>query len=270
MVLTRDTALVDNPVLLESRFYDGEDLTDVHSISRVEIWKGPPDLDSSTLVQTIYEDSGIFHSPTEDIITSTGITHTSTGVIQYTVDSRALDEKARYYDEVYFTPAEDAEEESVLGQFDANILGGVSSLGYQTCKLTGTITDATGEPVTGVQIKVNKHGFAEAQQDPLIVFRPQVRVTDAAGYFFIYVRTGIKLVASIPAIGYRRIFNIAPGTKQRDLKEIDSWLFPPVDNPGESNNYLGTSTGLRPSSTGYTSSFSHEINMPEFDWDDTE
>lgn len=265
-VLPRDQALINNPILLYTTIWDGEFLVDPYSADRVEIWKGDWRKDEGTLIQTIYADRIIDHINDVETPTSTGLIRTSTGTFSY--QTLPITEVYTYFDRLVYTPLENAEQESITSRFDVQAITGVSSLGEKQCVLYGTITDSANEPIEGVEVKVNKVTITGLNTKGLVSFKPRFTTTKNNGEFSIPVATDCELAVSIPAIGYRRMFVIPAGTTKKDIAELDSWLYPTRDNPGEENDYVQTTTGItRPSSTGYGSAFQKEINVPVYEWD---
>jgi len=266
-VLTRDQALINNPLLLYTTIYDGEALIDPFAVNRVEIWKGDFRKDEGTLIQTIYEDQIIDHTDGDSVTsTSTGVTRTSTGTFSY--QTLPIADVYTYFDRLVYTPIEGADEEEIVSRTEVQAITGVSSLALGQCRLYGTITDSGNEPIEGVEVVVNKVNVTGLNQAGLVSFKPRYTTTKNNGEFSIPVATDCELSISVPSIGYRRIFVIPSGTKEKDLAELDSWLHPQRDNPGEENDYVQTTTGIvRPSSTGYGSSFENELNQPIFSWD---
>lgn len=270
-MLSRETAAINNKILLETRFWEETTLVDVNTIENIEIYLGDPRLPGAVLVQTINHDNVIDHIQDITIPTSTGIFHPQVGVYQYIV--LPLTKPGLYFDKVWYTPVDGSLPDYEIGSMDVQAVSGAgsvpdSSLGFPRAELFGSITDSAGEPIVGVEIVVNRADIVGLKSSSLISYKARRTQTDNTGKFSIEVLTGVKLVVSIPAIGYRRIFVLNKDVKRQNLATLDSFLYPPVDNPGETNNFLSTSTGevLRPSSTGRMVDFQHEVNTPVYDW----
>jgi hypothetical protein len=276
-MVSRENAIVDNKITLETRFWDETTLTDVEEVHGIEIYRGDPRLPGAKLVQSIYPASTILHENNDETVyTSTGITHTQTGVWEYIV--LPLEEPGLYFDKVLYTPQEGATESYEISSFDVQNVSGAgaiqdSSIGYPRAELYGSLIDAAGEPIVGAMVKAYRVSPVGLKESALVSYKMITTKTDNTGKFSIEVLTGVKLGVSIPVLGYRRIFVLNKNVSRQDIASLDSFLYEPVDNPGESNDYLGTSTGevVRPSSTGRVSDsfFQNETNEPVFDWNQT-
>ena len=155
-------------------------------------------------IHATYEDA-IANTNIIQTISSGSITHTSTGLYEYT--AAIITTAGIKYDKIFLTPEDGGTEISFINTFNlvAPIYLGTPSTFPTTCLVSGKIQDGDGEGVIGVLVHAIPANFPSKITGTSIAMSPDVitAVTTSTGYFELNLLRNTEFIVAINGIGFK-------------------------------------------------------------------